>query len=102
MDRMVVRVTCDLGAKLDDTGERLFTETAYDHSRAAIVRGLIAIGLATVERAPHLAPPFVGVRSARGRKKGTVRAAILDVDITFQNEHDDRSRRELVARRTRP
>lgn len=67
--RMVVRVPRDLGGQLDGIAERLFMETAYDHSHAAVVRGLVAIGLAAVARSDVLAPLFAGVRIARGRKK---------------------------------
>jgi hypothetical protein len=67
---MVLRVDRNLGGQLDVIADRLFRETAYDHSRAAVVRGLVAIGLAAAARNDVLAPLFVGVRIARGRKRG--------------------------------
>lgn len=70
MDRLVLRVDRDLRGKLKSIADRLFAETAYDHSYSAIVRGLIGLGLIVVADAPKLAPLFVGVRIARGRKKG--------------------------------
>jgi hypothetical protein len=67
---MVLRVDRDLRGMLKSIADRLFTETAHDYSYAAIVRGLIGLGLIVVADAPKLAPLFVGVRIARGRKKG--------------------------------
>ena len=66
---MVLRIDMDLRGQLDAIGERLFMETAYGHSRAAVVRGLLALGLVVVEGAPDLAPLFAGVRIPRGRKR---------------------------------
>lgn len=70
MDRIVVRVDRGLHEMLTVIAARLFNETRLDYSRAAIARELIAVGLLTVEYAPHLAQLSVGVRVARGRKKG--------------------------------
>lgn len=67
--RMVVRVPRDFGGVLDDLGERLFTETAYAHSRAAVVRGLLRLGVLAANGAPEIAPLFDGARIPRGRKK---------------------------------
>lgn len=67
--RLVIRVDRNLGVQLDVIANQLFMETAYDHSRAAVVRGLVALGLVVVEGAPHLAPLFANVRIARGRKR---------------------------------
>lgn len=69
LDRLVLRVDRNLRETLDGIAERLFTETAYDYSYSAIVRGLIGLGLIVVADAPKLAPLFIGVRIARGRKK---------------------------------
>jgi hypothetical protein len=66
---MVIRVGRDLGGQLDGIADRLFMETAYDHPRAAVIRGLIRLGLAAVARNDVLAPLFAGVRVARGRKR---------------------------------
>lgn len=68
--RMVIRVSPTLRPTLGVIADRLLTETGLDYSHASIVRGLVAVGLVAVEKAPHLAPLFVGVRIARGRKKG--------------------------------
>jgi hypothetical protein len=67
---MVLRVDRDLLVQLDVISDRLLMETAYDHPRAAVVRGLVVLGLVAVEGAPHLASLFAGVRIARGRKRG--------------------------------
>jgi hypothetical protein len=67
---MVLRVGGDLDAQVDVIAERLFQETCDDYPRAAVVRGLIVLGLAAVARSNVLAPLFVGVRIARGPKKG--------------------------------
>lgn len=72
--RMVIRVSPTLRPTLGTIAERLLMETGLDYSHAAIVRGLVAVGLLVVGRAPHLAPLFVGVRIARGRKKGPRRS----------------------------
>jgi hypothetical protein len=73
--RMVLRVGVDLDAQVDVIAECLFQETRYDYPRAAVVRGLIVLGLLTVARSTMLAPLFVGVRIARGRKKGSRRSS---------------------------
>jgi hypothetical protein len=67
---MVLRVDRSLDAQVDVIAERLFQETRDDYPRAAVVRGLIVLGLAAVARNDVLTPLFVGVRIARGRKKG--------------------------------
>ena len=67
--RMVIRVPRDFGTVLDDLAEKLFTETAYAHSHAAIIRGLLRLGLLAIADEPQIAPRFDGVRIARGRKK---------------------------------
>lgn len=74
MFRMVIRVSPNLRPTLGTIADRLLTKTGLDYSHASIVRGLVALGLVAVERAPHLAPLFVGVRIARGRKKGDRRS----------------------------
>ena len=68
--RMIVRVDPGLHEALARIAERLFSETRFKYSRAAVFRGLIAIGLAAVADAPHLAPLFVGARLKRGRTQG--------------------------------
>lgn len=72
--RMVIRVDPDLGETLTDLAGRLFDETERNHPMSAVVRGLINIGLTVANDAPQLAPLFVGVLIARGRKKGTRRS----------------------------
>jgi hypothetical protein len=67
--RLVIRVPPAFGTVLDDLGERLFMETAYAHSRAAVVRGLLRLGLLAIAHEPEIAPRFDGVRIPRGRRK---------------------------------
>ena len=67
--RLVVRVDRTLHSTLDGIAGRLFMETAYDHSHAAVIRGLIRLGLATVAGASQLAPLFANARIPRGRKR---------------------------------
>ncbi len=68
--RMVVRVEPDLPATVLDISSRLLAETGQQYSRAAIMRGLLAIGLVTVANASSLAPLFVGAVVKQGRKSG--------------------------------
>jgi hypothetical protein len=68
---MGVRVDPELNVALAALAGRLLEETQLEHSHAAIVRGLVAIGLASIAGVPDLAPLFVGVRIPRGRKPGT-------------------------------
>ena len=72
--RLIVRVDPSLNEVLARIAERLFSETRFEYSRAAIFRGLTTLGLAAVADAPRLATLFVGARLKRGRKPG-VRAA---------------------------
>lgn len=73
--RMVLRVGVDLDAQVDVIAERLFQETRDDYPRAAVVRGLIVIGLAAVARSNMISPLFAGARISRGRKKGPRRSS---------------------------
>ena len=68
--RVVVRTEPGLHEALARIAQRLFSETQLQYSRAAVFRGLVAIGLAAISDAPHLAPLFRGVRVKRGRKPG--------------------------------
>jgi hypothetical protein len=96
---MVVRVDAGLNGTLTIIAARLFNETRLEYSLASIVRGLIAIGLRAVTDAPTLAPLFVGMRVARGRKKGERRPPVAPLDLEFEDEHHEaRARREVVAR----
>jgi hypothetical protein len=72
---MVIRIPTGLDETLTDLAARLFDETERNHPFAAVVRGLIAIGLAAVADAPKLAPLFRGVLIARGRKRGPRRSS---------------------------
>ena len=72
--RLVLRVPRGLDETLTDIAGRLFDETEKNHPMAAVVRGLINIGLAEVARNDVLAPLFAGVRIPRGRKKRPPRA----------------------------
>ncbi len=69
--RQVLRVDPGLNDNLATIAARLFNETRLEYPLAAVIRGLIALGLRVVSDAPLLAPLFVGARVARGRKKGT-------------------------------
>ena len=68
--RMVLRVSPDLQDDLISLSERLFDETRLEYSFAAILRGLIALGLASLAGKPSLAGEFAGARAMRGRKRG--------------------------------
>jgi fructose-specific phosphotransferase system IIC component len=72
---MVIRIPPGLDETLTDLAGKLFDETERNHPLAAVVRGLIAIGLAAVADAPKIAPLFVGVLIARGRRKSPRRSS---------------------------
>lgn len=74
--RAVVRIPPELLGDLATIAERLFTETGLDYSGAAIVRGLLVIGLAALDGREHLAPAFIGARIKRGRKRSAPDAAL--------------------------
>jgi hypothetical protein len=69
LDRLVLRVDQDLRGKLKGIAGQLFDETRLEYPMAAIVRGLIGLGLEEVGRHRVLAPLFIGMRIARGRKQ---------------------------------
>ena len=71
--RMVIRVPVGLDEMLTDLAGRLYDETERFHPLSAVVRGLIQIGLNVVASTPKIAPLFVGVLIARGRRKGARR-----------------------------
>ena len=105
--RMVLRVPPELPQRLTAIQTHLFDETRIEYSYAAIMRGLIALGLTQVEGAPNLAVLFMGARVKRGRKPGgKVATAVVPLDLTkgemdleFEDEHHDALRpREVVAR----
>jgi hypothetical protein len=73
---MVLRVSPELAEDLLTLQQRLFDETREDYSFAAIIRGLIALGLASTTAMTTVAAAFKGTRIARGRKRGTVRSWI--------------------------
>ena len=68
--RMVLRVSPTLQEDLLAIGERLFDETRLEYSFAAIIRGLISLGLASIAGKASLAVEFAGARVPRGRKRG--------------------------------
>ena len=108
--RMVVRVPRDLPERLTMIQQHLFEETRLEYSYAAIVRGLIALGLNHIEGAPNLAVLFMGCRVKRGRKPGgkvATAAVPLDLsqgemDLEYEDEHHDalgpQPKKEVVAR----
>jgi hypothetical protein len=66
---MVVRVDRELQGTLAAVAERLFTETRLEHSKSAIVRGLITIGLIAIAENRGIGSLFAGSRIPRGRKR---------------------------------
>ncbi|MFS8068483.1 MAG: hypothetical protein ACMG6S_19160 [Byssovorax sp.] len=68
--RMVLRVSPALQEDLLSISERLFDETRLEYSYAAIIRGLITLGLASIAGKTSLAVEFAGARVPRGRKRG--------------------------------
>ena len=68
--RMVLRVSPELQEDLINISERLFDETRLEYSYAAIIRGLISLGLASLAGKASLAVEFAGARVPRGRKRG--------------------------------
>jgi hypothetical protein len=68
--RAAVRIPEELLGEIGGVAQRLQEETGLEHSAAAVVRGLLALGLAALAGREHLAPAFVGVRVARGKKRG--------------------------------
>lgn len=71
--RMVLRVSPVLQEDLISINERLYDETRLEYSYAAIIRGLIALGLASIAGKSSLAVEFAGSRVPRGRRRGTRR-----------------------------
>jgi hypothetical protein len=101
---MVVRVDARLPKELTDIVEHLFNETRLKYSRSAIVRGLVAVGLASVqlgllEDPPLLERLFKGSRVPRGRKPGARWAPIKELDLTAkdEDEHQDNIERRTPA-----
>jgi predicted DNA-binding protein len=70
MDRIVLRLFPELLQALDVLAERLTNETGADFPRAAVLRGLIGLGIAALADHATLAPIFSASRVARGVKKG--------------------------------
>ena len=68
---MVLRVSPELQEDLITISERLYDETRLDYSYAAILRGLIALGLASIAGKASLAVEFAGARVPRGRRRGS-------------------------------
>jgi predicted DNA-binding protein len=70
MDRVVLRLFPELRQALDVLAARLTNETGVAFPRAAVLRGLIGLGIAAVADHATLAPTFIASRVARGVKKG--------------------------------
>ncbi len=68
--RMVLRVSPELQENLISISERLYDETRLEYSYAAIIRGLISLGLASIAGKASLVVAFAGCRVPRGRKRG--------------------------------
>ena len=86
--RMVMRVPRDLPERLTKIAEHLYDETKLEYSFAAIVRGLIAIGLEKIDGAPSLAVEFAGARVARGRKAASDHVEPT-IDLTQGDKGDE-------------
>lgn len=108
--RMVVRVHASLGEDLRSLSERLFDETRIEYSYAAIVRGLLALGLEKLKGKTRLAVEFVGARVSRGRKAGARRSSVVnldlikdddELDLEFEDKHHDDIKRKVVVARSR-
>lgn len=69
LDRVVLRVPHDFTRAVRSIAAQVFEETATAPHRAAVFRGLIAIGLAKVAETEILAPLFANTAIPRGRKK---------------------------------
>ncbi len=67
---MVLRVSPTLQKELTSISDRLSRETSVEYSCAAIVRGLLALGLTSIAGRANLALVFAGARIPRGRKRG--------------------------------
>jgi ABC-type amino acid transport system permease subunit len=70
MDRVVLRLFPELRQALDVLAARLTNETGVAFPRAAVLRGLIGLGIAAVAGHATLTPIFIPSRVARGAKKG--------------------------------
>jgi hypothetical protein len=68
--RLVLRVAPDLQEDMIAIRERLYDESRMEYSYAAILRGLIALGLASIADKKSLIVEFAGSRVPRGRKCG--------------------------------
>ncbi len=86
--RMVLRVPSELPERLTTIATHLYDETRLEYSFAAIVRGLIAIGLEKIDGAPSLAVEFAGARVARGRKAGSGHVEPT-IDLTQGDKGDE-------------
>ena len=69
LKRTVVRVGPELYDVVTGLCARLHAETGTKYTRASVLRGVITLGLATVNAADTLAPLFVGARVSRGRRR---------------------------------
>lgn len=68
--RAAIRVPEELLGELAGVVQRLHDETGDEYPAAAVVRGLLVVGLAEIAGRDRIAPSFVGTRIARGRKRG--------------------------------
>lgn len=108
--RMVLRVHPELPERLAMIQEHLYEETRLEYSFAALVRGLIDLGLTQVEGVPNLAVLFMGCRLKRGRKPGArIPSAVVpldlsqgEMDLEYEDDHNDalgpQPKKEVVAR----
>ena len=68
--RAAIRVPEELLGEIAIVADRLHEETGLEHSAAAVVRGLLVLGLGAIAGREQIAPAFVGVRVPRGEKQG--------------------------------
>lgn len=68
LPRVGVRIEPHQLGTLTDLAARLFAETQVEHSQATIVRGLLALGIASLDGVTDLARAFEVARLPRGRK----------------------------------
>lgn len=66
--RTVLRLPPKVQGDLMNLRERLFDETKLEYSYAAILRGLISLGTASLAGKESIAVEFAGARVPRGRK----------------------------------
>jgi hypothetical protein len=91
--RAVFRLPPELRAEIAAVALRLRVETGVEHSAAAVVRGVLVLGLASLVGRESLAPAFIGARLKRGRPRsdhGPALDVALDLGAVDTGEGDGR------------